>query len=159
MPERSKTGPSAAPLPWFGRDVVSNAKTHLFICRAVKLLVAKQMKFLPDHLGPIQKQFAVWEASRIHGRTDLRLCSNVYEVPINTPCSSLKCLGGGVKEAFSGFSQFALHTEWVLGQVPGLWLRRVCGCSGNVDLGWGVKATELWDQKHYVSERWVSSVC
>lgn len=84
--------------------MVSNAKTHLFICRALKLLVAKQMKLIPDHLGPIQKQFTVWEASRMHCRTDLRLCSNVYEVPINTLCSSLKRLGGGVKEALSALT-------------------------------------------------------
>lgn len=95
MSERSETGQSAARLPWFGGDVVSNAKTHPFLGRAGKLLAAKQMKLLPDHLGPIQKQFAVWEASRMHCRTDLRLCCNVYEVPINTPCSSLKRLGGG----------------------------------------------------------------
>lgn len=104
MPERSETVQSAARLSQFGRDVVSNAKTHLFICRAVELLVAKQMKLLPDHLGPIQKQFAVWEASRMHGRTGLQLCSNVYEVPINTLCSSSKRLGGGVREALSALT-------------------------------------------------------
>lgn len=26
-------------------------------------------------------------------------------------------------------------------------------------LGGAVKATELWDQKHYIGECWVSSVC
>lgn len=104
MPERSETGQPAARLPRFGGDAVSNAKTHLFLCRTVKLLVAKQMKLLPDLLGPIEKQFTVWEASRMHCRTDLRFCSNVYEVPINTPCGSLECLGGGVKEALSALT-------------------------------------------------------
>lgn len=97
--------------------------------------------------APCSGVISVCEASRIHCRIDLWFYSNVCEVPINTLCGSLKCLGGEVKEVLSALT--SLGCTLCLASRRAL-APKICGSGEFVArlqtliLDGGVEGMELW---------------